>query len=293
MLPGIANLFEPGTTEHDFDVTDNNQLIQNNKDLKFQPMKLEGGKTVTPDIAKENFSLSVEDTEMLLSMSRTHYEYSPGINVYAQFDSWSTVDFSPEVGYIDVKNVKTDSGGEVEKESWVVWTEVFSGIALSVLGAAVGTAVGKAFCTEAELADQTATSGRMSTVSISSGAAFAAAGPDGAAIVESEALQSGASELEANLAGELGEPQSFSGMIIRNWKKILGGMIGAGAGAAVGAIPDYLELIAAKNPDKVPKLQTFVSTAVTPICWTDGKDFKLKSARLNRSLQLGGDMTFD
>ena len=292
ILPDIASLFAVGTTPDDFTVQDNGAEITNNKDLDFQEMQLDSGQNVTPSIKAQNFILEIQDTSIYTKLSRTKYTYSPGIDVFATFESWASVELASE-GYINLQAYKTQASGDVEMSTAVRIAELAGGLIASVLGGAVGTSVGKYFSSDAEVVEQSAERATIPMVEITASEAGERAGADVVEQVGREEAAAASIEVQATVAAQPAATQRMSGWIVRNWLKLMFGIIGTGTGASIGAIPEMLKNRAENKLDKLPKFQKFASTAVKPIVWSDGRDLILKSAQLNGSLQLGGDVTFE
>jgi hypothetical protein len=108
---------------------------------------------------------------------------------------------------------------------------------------------------------------------------------------ETSALESSSEEAAASVEGKGSTWSQFKGWLARNATKIKYGIMGSVAGGVVGGVagmvPSMLEAAANGNIQKLPTLDNLASTAAQPTTWPEQKTYKLQSAALNHSWQIG------
>jgi len=295
VLPGVPVFFS-NASESDFDIVEDGTQIVNNTSLTFQEFTLENGNTVTADIERGNFTVTVEETNLITTFSGLHYSSSPGIDVYVDFTQYSVMELDDE-GRIDLRATTFTQGGSVETSVGVQIADIISGVVVEVLAIAIGTAAGSWLEDAAEveqnvqegieLEQNTANMGET-TGNILPGATDAEIGQ---AQEGTNAVQTAADEV-----GNANQPARFNGWLARGNVKMKGAVIGGLAGLFVStplsAIVFILEAIADKNREDIPTLLEFAETAVSPVTWPNASQYTLTSATLNGCLQIGGDPGF-
>ena len=73
---------------------------------------------------------------------------------------------------------------------------------------------------------------------------------------------------------------------------IILGIIG-GIATTIISIPQYIELATSGQFDKLPSLENLIANGILTVDWPDSTGFKILSAQLNGSMQIGIDPKFD
>lgn len=290
VLPSMPALFR-GSSVDDFYVGDDGASVTNSARLTVQDLKLDDGKVVSPTLARGNLSVSVSESRLTLAFTDLHFEYSPGIDVYIQYDATNVIDIDKDKR-ITLKLRKTTHKGTVTTSLNKQIIEITTAIAGVLIGAAIGVAIPGGAAVVEEGAVVAGEAGSMiieeTTLEISEEVSEEAIG---FADKEINPLVTASEEVTATVTNEGSNASKFAGWLARNSAKIKGGLIGSTIGGAVGGIagkiPAILEAVATGEVQDLPTLERFASTAVAPITWPGQSKFALTSAALAHSLQIG------
>ena len=100
-------------------------------------------------------------------------------------------------------------------------------------------------------------------------------------------------EIVASLiAATIGVVVGIAGPMATIAMKIVVGLIIAVVLNVITNIPQYMNIAANNDWDKLPPINAMVTNATNPVTWPGGTDFTPTSAQLNASLQLGGTLNF-
>lgn len=140
LLPAIPELFlDAGAV--DFEVNEAAVELRNARPLLMKET-VANGRKYTPDVPTAHFSVRVKGDELVLDMRKVHAEFSPGIDMYMDYTSYSRLelvqrsDGTHAIHFVEAR--PSDTTHVVEVASWVRWTEVVAGIVAGVITAFVG-----------------------------------------------------------------------------------------------------------------------------------------------------------
>ncbi|MET0285360.1 MAG: TULIP family P47-like protein [Polyangiales bacterium] len=287
LLPGMPLLFV-NAKEDDFTIGDNGTLITNKNALTVQPLQLEDGKTIHPDVKAYGFKLSFETDTLHVLFDTLHFEYTPGMDAYVRFSTHGTA--SLEEQRIALKMVDgSTAGSTVEASVGVQVASIVSGLALIIVGAIVGVCVPG----EAEVVGEAGAELTENGTTFALNEVTANVVKDGESIgaeaANANPITGGAMDLAANQAGG---GRAFAGWLGRNWRRI--GLITAAVltGGGVMAVFPILEAVQQGNLENIPGLDKLTASATKPVSWPNAAQYTLTSVQLNGSLQLGGNPGF-
>ncbi len=292
ILPALPALFN-GATVGDFSINDEGKAIYNANALTFSPMnvtKAGGETTATPDIDAKDFTIAMEGAELDMHVVDFHYEWSPGVDVYVDYQESSSLQLTDEQLSLNRLSSTTKSRSEISTA--LEGGLIAAGIVVQILCTAAGVAIGIAVEEAGEAVVTTAVEDGTELASIQV-ITLGAEGTDAAA--------QGAEQAEVTVAAtEVGNTSSgttSAGFLARNRFKILGGVLGGLSGivvgGVVGALPFILGKVAEGDSGSIPALDAFALKAMKSVTWPYVKSIALTSVTLNDSLQLGGKVTFN
>ncbi len=314
--PNLGLLFQHGVTPDDFSVNELNCSLSNNKTLTFLPQEFDliseeaadklpealkvlvkpfvslAKMHVTPKIDAGNFSIRLSDTFIEIELTNMYFGFIPGMTIHLSHTSRSilTINKNKQLN-LTVNPNKGDYSTTacVTTSTTFSVIEIVAGIALSMAGAVAGGFIGGAL-------------GEAGAVSAGeAGSAAASIGADAAASAATDAVSNLSTETMTNAAIETGSAASgkalgaagkLTGIFNRIWPKLLGSIIGAGAGQAISEIPKVITTIAdkaANDPKSIPNLDDLGTEALAPIQWNsiEDKGFIIKDGFLNGDLVIG------
>ncbi len=297
LLGGIHTLFKSATPA-DFMVTLDGATITNQSDQAFDDMTItdDSGhdKTVSPNIKAEDFTVNFLDQSLFIQLIDFHWQYSPGIDVYTDYTT--NADISVDAYgklHLNVRNTGVSKGMIVTSKGLAI-ANIVDGILLGIAGGALGgflggaATAGKAVVAGVELGENLAVDGAEFVAEEAVTAEARAA----AQATEKEALEQAAGEIAASTGRLARVGNALKGFLSRNWGKILGSMIGSGAGVAIAEIPLYLQIYANDDAQMKPTLAPFLDAVAVNMQWPNSVQPKVVSAQFNGCLQLGVDPGF-
>lgn len=286
MLDGAILLFY-GATASDFVIDDDGLSVTNKSALQWNVVN-DKGHPVSLDISPNNFRMSLLHSNLQVEFTDVVYDtWMPGVTIHINYKEQMEMTLKDrsdgnKVLWLErLKNGRTASATAVtsrEVEIAEIVLEFGLAIGGAVLGGVVGGLVGKAVATGASEATVTLTSEAIEV-------AVTEAGTEAAA----EATAEAGAEAAGEVVGKLGK---LSGVFERPFAKILGGVIGSGGGFLIGKIPTFIKLASESNFDELPAFDEFAQKCLDKHQWPNQSDYKLNTAELNSSLQLGGDITW-
>lgn len=291
IFPGMKLLFK-NANDSDFKISNDGLTITNCNNLEFKNQELKNGDIISPKIDKNNFSLTMQDSEIKMSFDDLHFKYPipvpllkgktwvpdmPGITVNLTHTTNASLKTTSSNGFkMDV--LHSTSSVNVTTASWLNWTEIGAGLVLSIGGAIAGGVIGDALSagtTAATSATETTVDGMVMTAEASAESA--------STNITSEVLAETAADL-GNAASKTGK---FAAFFARNWAKMLGAMTGAGLGAGIAASPKIIAAIANdKGGEEDINLDKFGTEALNPLKWPNQGPVKLVNGALNGSFQM-------
>ena len=292
ILPALPALFN-GASDSDFSINDEGKAIYNANKLQFSPMNvtMAGGETMaTPDIDAKNFTIAMEGAALDMHLVDFHYIWSPGVDVYVDYQESSSLQLSDEQLSLNRLSSTTKSRSEISTA--LEGGLIAAGIVVQILCTGAGVAIGIAVEEAGEAVVTTAVEEGTELASMQV-ITLGAEGTDAAA--------QGAEQAEVTVAAaEVGNTNTVIksvGFLARNRVKILGGVLGGltgiVAGGVVSALPFILGKVAEGNSGSIPALDAFALKAMESVKWPYVKSIALTSVTLNNSLQLGGKVTFN
>jgi hypothetical protein len=299
-MPGAVYAIQ-GSTLDDFEITNDNMWITNNKDVVWGNFELDNGKTLTPTIKKNNFQLGLVDQTVQLKIIDATAKWpdwkGPGeIDVHMNITQHFEFELKQNStgGYVFVP--KPDTNGTSVKEivtnvtvsKGVEIFEICVGIAVSIIGAVVGGAIGGLFDAGSAVATETAEQGTVTITEDAVNEVSEQAGTEAVENAEREAAE-GASESVSN-AAKPGYLAKFKNAITANKWKIFGGAMGGILTSPVGMISTFMKLVADGDLDKIPTFDGFAANCIGATTFPGSTGWDLKSAGLNGPMVITGDL---
>jgi hypothetical protein len=293
LLGGIHTLFK-SATRADFMVTLDGETITNQSDQPFDDMTITddsgNSKTVSPDIKAKDFTVTLNATSLFIQMINFHWQYSPGIDVYTDYTTNADISMD-QYGkmHLNVRDTGV-SKGMITTSKGLAIAGIVDGILLGIAGGALGgflggaATAGKAVVAGVEVGENLVVDGAEYVVTAEARAAAQA--------TEKEALEQAAADIAASTSRLTRVGNALKGFLSRNWGKILGSMIGSGAGVAIAEIPEYLKIYANEDAQMKPTLKPFLDTVAVNMQWPNSVQPRVISAQFNGCLQLGVDPGF-
>jgi hypothetical protein len=295
-LPGAVAVIQ-GSTIKDFNITDDQLWLVNNKDLTWGNFELDDGKKVSPVINQGDFLMGIEGSFVKIEITNAHFKWpswhGPGdINVsmnltqHFEFELKQVTKgwvFIPKEG-VGTKhmtaNVTTTKGVDI--------FELCMGIAASIIGAILGSALAGCIeagsCVAVEAVDQGVIEIEESAIE----EAAAEAGEEAVAEAEQAAATAAVDAVEN--AGNPGYWARFTSAMCANKWKLLGGAIGTIIGAQAGLISQYIKLAAEGDLEKLPTFDKFALNCISTTTFPNTNTWTLKAAELRGPLVIYGKL---
>jgi len=141
VLPGVHTLFE-GSSQADFEVSNNGTMIRNVNEVKFKTATIDG-KDYTPRIAPNQFMLTLEANEIRMEYKKATVDWAPGIKIKMDYTAFSSIKLDTNSRGEQILNYEEASppiiDHNVELESWVIWAQVATGVVMAIATFGVGT----------------------------------------------------------------------------------------------------------------------------------------------------------
>ncbi|WP_137842865.1 TULIP family P47-like protein [Bacillus sp. 2SH] len=285
-----------GTGESDFKEIENGLGYTNVKQIVWNDFKDEKEKQVTAYIDKENFSVTVVNNEIRMEFLNIHWEHSEGIIVHASYTDYYTLKLKSGIDKSGqaYKNVLTAVPTRTpvfsmnySVEDWKQKKDLIISISIGVAGAIVGGLIGSGLgaAVEKVIAKGVETAIVRGAEGATANTLTASLEPVlGSALEESGSQILGESSAVINPGVESAinatKPLSFTGKILANKGKFIGGLLGSILGGSLGIIPDMLTNLAQQNFSKVPTLDNFAANCVESVKWPAESNFELIDANL-------------
>jgi len=274
MLAAVPLMFEGISTKPatEYFVIDNDGTrIRNTQKLTMQRTRLENGHEVNPSVAPSNFTIQVDTTELVITITAMGFTYSRGIEVSLNYEGRSILSYDAELGILDL-TVTTQSGsGSVSVTKGMQIAEIVLGVAtivLSLVAAGGGTVarIASPVVKTAEAADLGAAQAGRQTVTGIQRMLLAA--------------------VNSILRGEPVALEQIAGRALSVMKIA---SIGAFCTGLMPAITQILQAYADHDYQSLPKITDLTDSAIgRAIRWpTAVPDLTLSSAQLNGALQFG------
>ena len=314
LLPGMAALFK-GATADDFELDPDETMVRNKFTLEFQGFQLEDGTFIDQAIiAAQNFGVEARATSLFMMFDDLNFPWNPhgsvlkdGFVVHLTYTAESVLFLDQNnhlqmctVGNRDKNDPKKSTGPTLNvvvtktdaEKAWEIVLGLVEGIALAIIGAVIGGALGPEVDEAGAAAEQAATEAAETSAAEESLSFDVEAVGDN----DIDNLDEENSDAEEEAAAEVEQPSrlsKFKGFFKRNWRKMLGGTIGSIVGVGLANLPQILEAYAEKDLKNMPTLDEFADESINTTAWPGATDTKLLSTALNGSLQLGIQITFD
>jgi hypothetical protein len=303
----LKHLFAPGAVAviqgsklTDFNITNDNLTILNNRDITWGNFQLESGEIVRPVIKAGRFQMTLQSSQVNLQITDAAFNWpkwhGPGdIKVRLTLNQFFEFDLKPngKGGYVFVPKgagpgVK-DITATVSASKDVQIFDICMGIAGSLVGAVLGGLLGAAFDAGAAVTVVDTRLGRLAVNAEDLQEAIGKVNKN--QLVQED--QTVAMRVRAYLvdANSPTWPQKFRGAFWGNKWKLLGGILGTLSGMQLGLIAEYVQLTAQGKLDKVPPFNTFAAKCIGATQWPEAKGWELKSAALRGPLIIGGKLT--
>jgi hypothetical protein len=270
VLPSTPLMFQ-GITDQpplsNFKIDASGTRIINTNDLTLVPFQLTNDKTVTPTVSAGDFTIQVETTELVITISDMQFEYSPGIYVHLNYEGRQILGYDTTHDILDL-TVDTQSGsGSVQVSKGFQIADIVLGV-LSIVTAIAG-GVGGAVAKAATTAVASATEASV-TVAENVG----------------EDLPVTVTILKGIVSGTAQEISQLGARFAMIAKVA---MIGAFATGTTSGIMAIVQAAANLDYDKMPKISDLTNNAIgKAVMWPSGTpSFTLNSAQLNGACQFG------
>ena len=140
LIPGLPDMFVNASAS-DFTYDNSAGSVTNNKALN-QPDVTVGAVSYTPQVDVNNFSVTVDGDQLVISTQKVHIAFSPGIDIYLDYTSYMHVVLTTNSSGQQVMTLQQaqdpSTSHYVNVAAWVTWTEVIAGIVAGVITAFVG-----------------------------------------------------------------------------------------------------------------------------------------------------------
>ncbi len=306
-LPGVCKLFNNASAS-DFAVTEDGSSVTNTAALSLGQLEFGDGTIVTDaQIDTGNFILTALDSQLQIQMTDIHFTWQSGYTVHLTYAGSAVLSLGAD-NHFQMQETGTPSiTATVVQSTASKWTDiainVVIGVAASVAGALLGSLATDAATLAAKAAETAATdAANAAATAAADSASFAVDGVASAAESTTDEAEAASEEAAEDAADEQGSDRvtnagnssyvtKFTGYFKSNWRIILGLAIGGAAGSVIGAVPKIVQALSEKGLTDVPTLDDFADEAVAPTAWPGATGTTLVSASLNKSLQLGIDIT--
>jgi Clostridium P-47 protein len=256
---------------NNFKIDNDGTSILNKTKLQLQPMQLENGNIVKPTVDAGNFTLQLDTTELIITVTDMQFTYTPGIDVHLTYSGRSTIRYDSGRGVLTLSVTKQTGSGSVEVSKGLEVTEVVLGVASIVLAMVGG--IGGVVSRTANAAVEGAAVGTLGVAE--------AAGED--------AAQAETAMIAALGCLIRGTPAQVSQIAARCFAVAKVAAITAFCTTLLPAAVQVLQAIADGKYDSLPKITDLTDGAVgkTVIWPASVGTFALASAQLNQALQFG------
>jgi hypothetical protein len=146
LIPMLPDLFT-GSSASDFSYSDG--VVTNTASLNMQAISV-GGSDKATDIPVGGLTIEISGSEIVVTTTNAHFEYSPGIDVYLNYTAWFQLqlvtksDGTHTFSFVDSTVAGHTSPSytppQIKTAVWVTVTEVIVGIIAAGVGVAVGAA---------------------------------------------------------------------------------------------------------------------------------------------------------
>jgi hypothetical protein len=285
LLRGAISTIQ-GSTAADFGFSSDGLSVTNVNDLVWGNFQTEHG-VISPQIAKNNFTLRADDTYIYLEITNANYETSPGVTIHmnlTQKFTYSTVQ-AKNGNYVFVPDIKGFGNptvtSNVSLSKGLQITEIVMGAVAAVAGVlCAASAIGSAMSAAADVAVDAGENAANIVMDADEIEAAAAENPEAAA-GENEAGADNADEGAADPANA-GQVQN-SGIFTSTKFRLVVGLTGAIAGATSGGI-GIAKAVTAMDYDQIPAFDTFAQNCLGASVWPGLGDYKLVNASFRSSL---------
>lgn len=299
-MPG-AVLTIQGSKLEDFEIDNDNLWITNKHDVVWGNFTLDSGKIITPTIAAKKFQLGLVGQTVQLQIIDAVAQWpdweGPGeidlhMNLTQHFEFQLKQKTNGEYVFVpkpdtegtSVKAITTD----VTVSKCVTIFEVCLGIAVSIIGAILGGAIGGLFDAGAAVAAKSSEEAVITITEDAINDVAEEAGDEAVQAAEKEAADSASEALEA--ADDPGFATRFKNAITANKWKLFGGAMGGILTAPVGMISEFMTLVADGDLEKIPSFNDFAGVCTGATSFPGATGWDLKSAGLNGPLVITGDL---
>ncbi|MEJ8853323.1 TULIP family P47-like protein [Variovorax robiniae] len=286
--PHVEILFKDDTPAS-FDYMDDGMTLYNTTPLGLPDFTLSNGEKVTDaTINADGFNLAIGTGSVIISFTGMSFTYKTGYTVTVDYRSVNAMGTDSD-GHLQLTQTGVPTVSmNISESSGEKWKDILVSVGISLGAAIVGAVCGGLL--EAGLA------ARAAATAVSAGVD---ASIDGVVGIELDAVVDAMTpeeQMESDIAAlkqavtELENPDavtSFKGFFKTNGAKLLGAVVGAAAGGGLSSIPIILDGYAEDDKDNMPTLDAFAANAIGSTQWAQGTSYKLTSAALNSSLQLG------
>lgn len=293
-LPNIYLVFDQAKAE-DFDLSNDNMSISNNKEVSMGKQDMDGT-IVAPKIDKGDYTLTIQDNKIVMH-TIAKFDYKLGISISIDHTTNYTIGIDTAGKFIlTVLDSKTDAS--VESSTAFMWINIGAGIGAAILGAASGGIIGAVVEAVTTTTAETATQASIQGVQMVALPAVRAAGAAATNIAPATATQAG-TQVAAQVAGTQAPAGLFStiwaSMGAKTFGAIGGTLLGTVVGGVGGAIPNIIGQAGTKDAKDSPTLDIFGKEALSPVTWTNASagGYTVQRLDLISSLRLSINRSFN
>lgn len=140
VMPGIPSIFQNATAD-DLEIANDGTQIRNKNPLYLEEVDINGTR-YTPDIPADGCTITLDNQEVVFTISKAHITFSPGIDITMYYQGNSNVtlitktDGSKALNYEQATQPIVDHN--VEVAAWVTWTEVAASVAAALVTLGTG-----------------------------------------------------------------------------------------------------------------------------------------------------------
>lgn len=292
MLPNIYLVFDQAKAE-DFELSNDNMSISNNKEVSMGKQDLDGT-IVAPTIDKGDYTLTIQDNKIVMH-TIAKFAYTPGISISIDHTTNYAIGIDTAGKFtLTVLDSKTDAS--VESSTALMWINIGASIGAAIVGAALGGFIGAVVEAATTTTAETATQASIQGVQMV--ALPAVGGAAAANIAPTTATQAGA-QVAAQVAGTQAPTGLFStiwaSMGAKTFGAIGGTLLGTVVGGVGGAIPNIIGQAGTKDAKDSPTLDIFGKEALSPVTWTNASagGYTVQRLDLISSLRLSINRSFN
>lgn len=270
-MPAMFKGIDKAPPTDNFVIDNVGTRIRSTKPLTLLPVTLKNGSVVEPTVDEGGFTVQLEASDMILTITDMQFEYSPGITVHLNYEGRSTISLDTEHEILQLTVDHETGSGSVEVSKGIEIAEIVLGVASIVLAlvGGLGGAVGRS----AGAAVQSATEASL-------GAAEAGA-------EDAEAAANAAISCCRGLIS--GTPAELSQLAARCMTVAKVAAIGAFCTTLMPGITMIVQAVAEGDYESMPKITDLTSSAVgKTVIWPEEVGtFTLASAELAGAFQFG------